>query len=211
MRPSTIVAVGIVVMVSILALMLYPRVRYLIPPTSPQGQAPGGLPIPQWAIAFGRADAPITVIELYDLHCPYCAMAQEQLDPLYRQMLQEGKLRLILLDLIVHPEAAQAHQYLHCAYKQLGNNTLDLILQAYQTFSKQGPDAQMRLLERYNCTNAPTKADFDNAVRTLLNHLTQRGVSIRQVGTPTFIIVKNETINVVVGADVPKVVSLLSQ
>ncbi|MEZ0319229.1 MAG: hypothetical protein ABWK05_04445 [Pyrobaculum sp.] len=44
MRPATIIATGVVVMLLILALMLYPRVSYLISPTSPQGQVPGGLP-----------------------------------------------------------------------------------------------------------------------------------------------------------------------
>ncbi|MEZ0319227.1 MAG: hypothetical protein ABWK05_04435 [Pyrobaculum sp.] len=69
----------------------------------------------------------------------------------------------------------------------------------------------MRLLERYKCADAPTKTDFDNAVGALLNYLAQRGVSVRQLGTPTFIIVKNGTIHVVVGADVMKVASLLSR
>ncbi|MEZ0319228.1 MAG: thioredoxin domain-containing protein [Pyrobaculum sp.] len=54
------------------------------------------------------------------MHCPYCAIAQVQLDSLFKQLLEEGKLRLILLDLIVHPDVTQVHQYLHCAYRQLG-------------------------------------------------------------------------------------------
>ncbi|MCC6066456.1 MAG: DsbA family protein [Pyrobaculum sp.] len=207
MRSWITLAVVIVVFAVIVAAVVYTKL--LLPPrtyTSSQG-----LPTPAWAISFGAPTTPITLIELYDLHCPYCATAHEQLDPLYRKLMAEGKLRLIFIDLIVHPEAVVAHQYLHCAYKQLGNKTYDLLTELYRAYLEGGAGKQLKMLQRYKCADAPTKTDFDSGVKALLNALVQKGVSIRQVGTPTFIVIKNGTINVVVGADVARVVSLLSQ
>jgi protein-disulfide isomerase len=195
---------SVVIFIAIVALVIYTK----LPPPSPSQQ---DLPIPPWAISFGASTAPITLIEFYDLNCPYCAMAHEQLDPLYRQLLAEGALRLVFVDLIVHPDALIVHQYLHCAYKQLGNKTYDLLTELYKAYLKGGVESQLEILRQYKCADVPTKNDFDNGAKTLLTALAQRGVPIRQAGTPTFVIIKNGTINVVVGADVAKVISLLSR
>jgi protein-disulfide isomerase len=197
-------AMAVVIFIAIVALVIYTK----LPPPPPSLQ---DLPIPPWAISFGAPTAPITLIEFYDLNCPYCAIAHEQLDPLYRQLLAEGMLRLIFVDLVVHPDALIVHQYLHCAYKQLGNKTYDLLTELYRAYLKGGVESQLEILRQYKCVDVPTKNDFDNGAKTLLAALTQRGVPIRQVGTPTFVIIKNGTINVVVGADVAKVISLLSR
>jgi Protein-disulfide isomerase len=197
MRFWALIAVVVAVFAAIVASVLYPVLSR--PPLS----------IPPWALSFGNPDASVTVIEFYDLHCPYCAMAHAQLDPLYRQLIAEGKLRLVFIDLIVHPDALVAHQYLHCAYRQLGDRTYDLLTELYRVYledPENGPAKQLQLLQQYKCADAPTKSDFDNGVRALSNAL---GISIR--GTPTFVIIKNGAVNVVVGADVAKVVSLISQ
>jgi len=207
MRSWVAFATAIAVFAAIVAAIVYTK----LPPPTQTYTSTQALPIPAWAISFGAPTAPITLIELYDLHCPYCALAHEQLDPLYRQLIAEGKLRLVFVDLIVHPEAVVAHQYLHCAYKKLGNKTYDLLTELYKVYQNGGAGKQLEMLQQYKCADAPTRSDLDSGVKTLLNALVQKGVSIRQVGTPTFIVIKNGTINVVVGADVAKVVSLLSQ
>jgi protein-disulfide isomerase len=193
--------VSIVLFIAIVALVIYTK----LPAPSPSQQ---DLPIPPWAISFGASTAPITLIEFYDLNCPYCAIAHEQLDPLYRQLLAEGALRLVFVDLIdVHPEALIVHQYLHCAYKQLGNKTYDLLTELYKAYLKGGVESQLEILRQYKCADAPTKNDFDNGANALGTAL---GLG-KPKGTPTFVIIKNGTINVVVGADVAKVISLLSR
>ncbi len=211
MKPAIILAVAVLVFAVLAAVIVYSNLISRSQPQAFSTTSVGGLPLPSWAITFGNPKAPVTLIELFDLHCPYCAMAHEQLDPLYRELLKTGKLRLVFLDLIVHPEAAPAHQYLHCAYSQLGNKTYDLITQLYRVFLSDGPQKQLEILQSYRCTDAPSKSDFDSAVKELLGALVQKGVAIRQLGTPTFIIIKNGTINVVVGADVARVASLISQ
>lgn len=208
MRPTIIFAVAIVVFVLLSIAIVYTR---LGPPFAQTPSQLGELPLPPWAMSFGNPNAPVTVIELFDLHCPYCAWAQTQLDPLYKKLVGEGKLRLIFLDLIVHPDALLAHQYLHCAYRQLGNKTLDMITRLYEAYDPQDPGRQLQLLQQYKCNDAPSAADFENAARALVRYLAQKGVRITQLGTPTFIIIKNGTIEVIVGAQVDRVVSLISQ
>jgi hypothetical protein len=191
---------SVVIFIAIVALVIYTK----LPPPPPSQQ---DLPIPPWAISFGASTAPITLIEFYDLNCPYCAIAHEQLDPLYRQLLAEGMLRLIFVDSIIHPSALIVHQYLHCAHKQLGNKTYDLLTELYKAYLKGGIESQLEILRQYKCANAPTKNDFDNGAKALSTAL---GLPT-PTPTPTFVIIKNGTINVVVGADVAKVVSLLSR
>jgi protein-disulfide isomerase len=204
MRSWAALAVVIVVFAVIVAAVVYTKL--FSPPqeyTSSQG-----LPIPAWAISFGAPTAPITIIEFYNLNCIYCAIAHEQLDPLYRQLLAEGALRLVFVDLLdVHPEALIVHQYLHCAYKQLGNKTYNLLTELYKAYLKGGVESQLEILRQYKCADAPTKNDFDNGANDLGTAL---GLG-KPRGTPTFVIIKNGTINVVVGADVAKVISLLSR
>lgn len=211
MKPAAILAVAVVIFAVLAAVIIYSNLVSQSQRQTFSITSVGGLPLPSWAISFGNPKAPIMLIELFDLYCPYCAMSHERLDPLYRELLEEGKLRLVFLDLIVHPDAVLAHQYLHCAYKQLGNKTYDLITQLYKVFLSNGAQKQLEILQQYRCTDAPSKSEFDSAVKTFVGTLVQKGVSIGQLGTPTFIVIKNGTINVVVGADVARVVSLISQ
>lgn len=219
MRPTIIFTVAIAVFVLLSIAIVYTR---LGPPSVQTPSQLGELPLPTWAMSFGNPNAPVTVIELFDLHCPYCAWAQTQLDPLYRKLLERGELRVIYLDFIGHREALIAHQYLHCAYRQLGDKTLDLITKAYEALgcerhpqgilcSPQGPEKQLQLLQQYKCVDAPTVNDFDNAKRAFERYLAQIGVDKWRQGTPTFIIIKNGTLHVVVGAQVDRVASLISQ
>jgi len=204
MRARALV-MAVVLFTAVAALVAYTK---LPPPPPPP---PQDLPIPPWAISFGAPNAPITLIELYDLHCRYCALAHEQLDPLYRRLLAEGALRLVFVDLIVHPDALAAHQRLHCAYRQLGGEAYDLLAELYRAYLRKGAEGQLEVLRRYECADAPTKDDFDSGAKALLTALAQRGVPIRQVGTPTFVVVKNGTVDVVVGADAARVALLLSR
>lgn len=163
------------------------------------------LPLPEWAISFGNRNASVVLIELFDLHCPACAYAHNQLDPLYRELIREGKIRIIFLDLIVHREAVLAHRLLHCAYSKLGEETYELITQLYRVDKTK----QIELLKQYMCDNAPSEEDFKKAAEDIISYLLSRGV--RQIGTPTFIIIRNGNVNIVVGANVAEVESLISQ
>lgn len=110
----------------------------------------------------------------------------------------------------MHPEALAAHQRLHCAYRQLGDGAYDLLAELYRAYLEEGAEAQLEMLRRYECADAPSKDDFDNGAKALLAALAQR-VPVRRVGTPTFVVIKNGSVDVVVGADVAKVASLLSR
>ncbi len=197
MKSSTIIIMGVVIFAVLTAVILYTKIQQ-------QQTTTLDVPIPTWAISFGSPKAPVVLIELYNLHCPYCAIAHEKLEPLYKQLIENGTLRLVFLDL-VHDEALYAHQLLHCAYKQ-NQATLDLISRLYEAYLNGGPKKQLELLQQYKCVDAPTKTDFDNAI----NELLKRNIINRRV-TPIFIVIRDGKISVVYGADVEKVKSLLSQ
>jgi len=85
------------------------------------------------------------------------------------------------------------------------------LAELYRAYLRKGAEGQLEVLRRYECADAPTKDDFDSGAKALLAALAQRGVPIRQVGTPTFVVVKNGTVDVVVGADAARVALLLSR
>jgi protein-disulfide isomerase len=68
----------------------------------------------------------------------------------------------------VHPDALAAHRRLYCAYKQLRDRTYDLLTELYRAYLKEGAEAQLELLRRYECADAPSKDDFDKGARALL-------------------------------------------
>jgi protein-disulfide isomerase len=82
--------VSVASFIAIVVLVIYMKLPAPPPPLQ-------DLPIPPWVISFGNPTAPITLIELCDLHCRYCALTHERLDPLYRRLLAEGALRLVLV------------------------------------------------------------------------------------------------------------------
>ncbi|ACB40457.1 thioredoxin domain-containing protein [Pyrobaculum neutrophilum] len=204
MRIGALLLLATAAFVLIAALYTY-KILASPPPPKP---ASGAIPIPSWAISVGSPEAPVVLVELFDLHCPYCAEAHEVLDPLYRRLLAEGRLRIVFVDFIVHPDAVLAHRYLHCAYQQLGNKTYDLITDLYKAYIDGGPDKQLQLLTRYQCPNAPTQKDFDAVAKAMAKALAQMGIT--QLGTPTFIVIRNGTVNVVVGKYPDKVAALIS-
>ncbi len=205
MRPIIILVIAIVVFAILAAVIVYNNYLAL----QKHQMSLGKLTLPSWVISFGSPNASTTLIEIFDLHCPACAYAHVKLDQLYEELLKKGKLRIIFIDFPnekLHPGSAQAHQFLHCAYRQLGNKTFELIGRLYMVLLESGPKEQLELLQQYKCTDAPTASDFFRTVDLLAKDL-----SIEIRGTPTFIIIKNGTINVVVGADVARVTSLISQ
>jgi GrpB-like predicted nucleotidyltransferase (UPF0157 family) len=71
--------------------------------------------------------------------------------------------------------------------------------------------ARLEILRRHECADAPAEDDFDRGAKALLTALAQRGVSVRQVGTSTSVVIKDGAVDVVVGADAARAASLLSR
>ncbi len=72
------------------------------------------------AIAGGQVEgplsAPVTIIKAFDFACPYCRRLNEPLHELVKEYA--GKVRVVYMNFIVHPDATDAHHYSCAAAKQ---------------------------------------------------------------------------------------------
>jgi protein-disulfide isomerase len=69
----------------------------------------------------GRADAPVTVYEMSDFQCPWCArFARETLPALEREYIATGRMRLVYVNfpLPMHRNAVPAAELAMCAARQ---------------------------------------------------------------------------------------------
>jgi protein-disulfide isomerase len=69
----------------------------------------------------GRADAPVTIYEMSDFQCPWCArFALETLPIIEREYVATGRAKLIFVNfpLPMHPNAAPAAELAMCAARQ---------------------------------------------------------------------------------------------
>jgi protein-disulfide isomerase len=69
----------------------------------------------------GRADAPVTVYEMSDFQCPWCArFARETLPALEREYIATGRIRLVYVNfpLPMHRNAVPAAELAMCAARQ---------------------------------------------------------------------------------------------
>jgi len=64
----------------------------------------------------GPASAPVTIVKAFDFACPYCYRSVATLDELLKDY--RGKVRIVYLNLIVHPTARPAHLASCAAAKQ---------------------------------------------------------------------------------------------
>jgi protein-disulfide isomerase len=72
--------------------------------------------------ANGPADAPLTLIEISDYHCPYCRRHVQQTQPrIYSELVNSGKMRHVFVHYPIaqlHPDAARSHEAASCANDQ---------------------------------------------------------------------------------------------
>jgi len=64
----------------------------------------------------GPPGAPVTIIKAFDFACPYCAQTAPTLDALVKDY--KGKVRVVYMNLVVHPPARPAHLASCAAAKQ---------------------------------------------------------------------------------------------
>ena len=72
--------------------------------------------------ANGKADAPLTLIEISDYHCPFCRRHIQQTQPkIYSDLVNTGKLRHVFVHYPIaqlHPDADRSHEAAGCANDQ---------------------------------------------------------------------------------------------
>jgi protein-disulfide isomerase len=74
------------------------------------------------APANGSTNAPITIVEISDYHCPFCRRHVQQTQPqIYSEYVQTGKARHVFLHYPIeqlHPDAYKSHEAASCAADQ---------------------------------------------------------------------------------------------
>ncbi|MCC6031532.1 MAG: hypothetical protein LM566_01285 [Pyrobaculum sp.] len=144
----------------------------------------GGLDILKVAQKIGMSydgQWPAAIV-FFDLQCPYCAQLFK-----YNYTLFQGH-KLVLVDLVVHPDALPAHEQLRCLYQTSPAEVIPTLRVVYDRFLAQDPN-YTSVLPQSRC---PFDASAGQQLATLL--------AGQNVGTPMVVVVyPNGTYTLVVG------------
>jgi protein-disulfide isomerase len=66
----------------------------------------------------GPATAPVTIVKAFDFACPYCQRTASIMDDLVKEY--DGKVRVVYMDLVVHPQSATKAHLAACAAAKQG-------------------------------------------------------------------------------------------
>jgi protein-disulfide isomerase len=133
----------------------------------------------------GRADAPVTIYEISDFQCPYCAeFTRETLPALEREYVATGKVKIVFVNmpLPIHPNAEPAAELAMCAARQHKFWPMHDLLFRHQDqwaelkdpaayFLALGDSAHADPAELMRClstkaTRALVRSDFEGALRS---------------------------------------------
>jgi protein-disulfide isomerase len=144
----------------------------------------GGLDILRVAQKIGMSydgQWPAAIV-FFDLQCPYCAQLFK-----YNYTLFQGH-KLVLVDLVVHPDALPAHERLHCLYQTSPAEVIPTLRVVYDRFLAQDPN--------YTSVLPQSRCPFDASAGQQLARL----LAGQNVGTPMVVVVyPNGTYTLVVG------------
>jgi protein-disulfide isomerase len=144
----------------------------------------GGLDILKVAQKIGMSydgQWPAAIV-FFDLQCPYCAQLFK-----YNYTLFQGH-KLVLVDLIVHPDALPAHEQLRCLYQTSPAEVIPTLRVVYDRFLAQDPN--------YTSVLPQSRCSFDASAGQQLATL----LAGQNVGTPMVVVVyPNGTYTLVVG------------
>lgn len=143
--------------------------------------------------AFGRPDAPLTIVEFASMTCPHCAEFHEQVLPkLKSEYIDTGKVRLVYRDFPLDGLALRAAMVARCAGADRYAGFVEVIYAQQKTWARaQDPLQALEKLARQGGLSAESfKACLANKqVETYV--LTSRMSGEREFkisGTPSFVI-----------------------
>jgi hypothetical protein len=143
-------------------------------------------------VSMGSEGAP-TLYILEDYHCPYCAKFYEANANLLLELVKQGKLRVVFVDLVVHPEVAPIHAFTWCLHNTTGNAYLyfNVSRSLYDLFSK---GTSTSLDDAVKAALSLASPDVVNASKACMPRrqgtLQELSSSLRSLGftgTPTFV------------------------
>jgi protein-disulfide isomerase len=141
-------------------------------------------------IAFGRADAPVTLIKYMSLTCPHCRRFQADVFPvLKRDYIDTGKVRFILREFPIGKASGTATIALRCA-------PTDNYLMLYEKYLQQQPawvaqEVKTDAIFAVAAQVGMTRGQFDSCLQNRgmiaqLNAIKERGRTLGVIGTPNF-------------------------
>jgi protein-disulfide isomerase len=136
----------------------------------------------------GDANAPVTIVEFSDFHCPYCRKVQPVLDELRAKY--GAKVKLVYRDFPLdnlHPQARAAAEASHCAIEQ------GKFWEFHDRVFKNAPDSSQATLNRFAKEVGMDVTAFEacsssGKYKTSVQESAQEGVKLGITGTPTFFI-----------------------
>ena len=157
-------------------------------PTIADIMAPSPLP----EMAWGNANAPITIVQYASLTCPYCRRFHQEVFPeLKRSYIDTGKVRYILREFPIGKASGMATIALRCA-------PADKYLTLYGKFMEQQPawvaqdvrlDAIFAVAQQVGMTRPQFDACRENqGMIENLKWVKERGRKLGIIGTPNFFV-----------------------
>jgi protein-disulfide isomerase len=143
-------------------------------------------------MAFGRADAPVTIIKYASLTCPHCRHFHLETFPkLKKEYIDTGKVRFIIREFPIGKTSGVATIALRCAdpkkYLQLYGKFLEQ--QAAWVSQEVRPDAIFSVASQVGMTRQQFDACRENqAMIGGLKWIKDRGRTLGVIGTPNFFV-----------------------
>jgi protein-disulfide isomerase len=143
-------------------------------------------------MAFGRPDAPVTIIKYASLTCPYCREFQKQTYPeLKRAYIDTGKVRFIVREFPIGKTSGEATIALRCAKPERYLALYTKFLEQQNKWVSQ----EVRLNSIYAIASqvGMTRQQFDacrenQAMIEGLKWVKDRGRTLGVIGTPNFFV-----------------------
>ncbi len=157
-------------------------------PTRAQVLEPGPLP----EIAFGSADAPVTLVQYASLTCPYCKKFHAEVYPtLKRDYIDTGKVRYILRDFPIGRTSGQASVALRCAKPEVYLDLYARFLDTQPTWVSQ--EVRLDPIAAVAAKAGVTRDQFDAcrsdvALVEGIKATKDRGRKLGIIGTPNFFV-----------------------
>jgi len=157
-------------------------------PTTADVMQTGSLP----EMAFGRADAPVTIVQYASLTCPYCRRFHKVTFPkLKKEFIDTGKVRYILREFPIGKTSGAATIALRCAKPEK-------YLELYGKFLEQQPvwvsqDVRLDPIFKVASQVGMTRQQFDacrenQSMIDGLKWIKERGRTLGVIGTPNFFV-----------------------
>ena len=144
-------------------------------------------------VAFGRAGAPITMVEYYSLNCPHCAVFHARIFPhLLADYIETGKLRFVFRDFPLSWAALEAAILTHCAAPEDFLAVQEALFDSISQWS--GTGSSLLAIAKIGEANGVERAAFKHCVedgalqRQVLENYKHANETLGVDGTPTFFI-----------------------